>query len=586
TKSGGGNEEQAVATNPALAYATYFSPAPCGNVVVSLISSSNDPQNGSCGATNNACNVGSLSDTTDSAGQYLWSCNGLYGGSNASCSIDKLSPPSITTSGGFLTCNANSYTFNWSAVSGASFYGAHVLDDTVRPSGAADCTYGTDICVGDSTIGTSYSVLSTSQSSTCGILAVGASLTPGQSITSCNGGFRFTLQTDGNAVVYNSANAALWSSGTNGKASAFMAMQGDGNLVIYTASNGYIWGTANGHGGHTGTPTGLYMQGDGNAVIYATNGTVLWQSGTGSHSVTSLQVGHTYEARAYAYNGAWSAGSNTISFTVPSALACTSLAGQNPTGLTVGAVGSSCGRPIQTSWTALTGATGYYIYRSSDGTNYSQIASTTLTSYSDPNVSLNPGTYYYKIAAYNAAGTSNQTSAKSIDNSSGCSCTGPDGSSMANGSNRNFYSASTSMNCSLLVKNISCTNGILSDTSGNYKYNYCSPLTVVPVTINSFSISPSNTINLGGTCSPTWILSQSDSQSVCELYRSTDTTPIKTDHPNGVYSFTDSFSDNNVKNETTYKLSCYELDPVSGNKSDISTKYTTCNINPSQKETN
>ncbi|MEI6480144.1 MAG: hypothetical protein WCO12_01300 [bacterium] len=235
------------------------------------------------------------------------------------------SAPTITSTGGPLSCGVNSYTFNWGAVSGAVYYGAHILDDTVRTAGAADCTYGTDICVGDSSIGTSYSVLSTSQTPSCGILAVGSSLTPGQSITSCDGRFKFILQTDGNAVIYpTNSSTALWSSGTNGKASAKIIMQGDGNLVIYNSSGGFIWGSINSTGGHGGTPTGLNMQADGNLVIYATNGGVLWNSGTGGHSVVTLQPGHSYEARAYAYNSiGWSGGSNTIKFSVPSLSQCT-----------------------------------------------------------------------------------------------------------------------------------------------------------------------------------------------------------------------------------------------------------------------
>lgn len=47
------------------------------------------PVNGACGATNNACNAGTLSDTADSSTQYLWSCLGSSGGSNASCSLNK-----------------------------------------------------------------------------------------------------------------------------------------------------------------------------------------------------------------------------------------------------------------------------------------------------------------------------------------------------------------------------------------------------------------------------------------------------------------------------------------------------------------
>jgi len=46
------------------------------------------PSNASCGVTNNSCTTGTLSDTADSSTQYLWSCNGSNGGTNASCSLN------------------------------------------------------------------------------------------------------------------------------------------------------------------------------------------------------------------------------------------------------------------------------------------------------------------------------------------------------------------------------------------------------------------------------------------------------------------------------------------------------------------
>ncbi len=462
-------------------------------------------------------------------------------------------PPVVTTLGGFLSCNANSYTFNWGAVSGASYYGAHILDDTVRPVGAADCAYGTDICVGDATIGTSYTLPSTSQSSSCGILAVGAALTPGQTLSSCNGVFRLTLQTDGNAVVYNSSNAALWSSNTSGKASAKIIMQGDGNLVIYNASNGFIWGSVNGNGGKTGTPSGLNMQGDGNLVVYSTSGGVLWASNTGGRTGTTLQIGHTYEARSYAYNGSWSNGSNTIKFTVPNASQCIPVS--IPTGLNAVVGNSSCGAPTNLSWDATSNAVGYYIYRSSDGTNYSQIASTTLTSYSDSSVSINPGTYYYKIAAYNAAGASGQTSSKSIDNSSGCSC--PNGAV-------NYPSCTT------------CAAG-QSFVGGS-----CAFQSVSPVGISSFSVIP-NTISKGSNCNLSWVITPTDpdANSICSLYRGN--TLINTFSPgvSGIYK-----DPTGISNETIYKLSCGEM--VGGSPSNITNikvSHATCYINPNYNET-
>ena len=45
--------------------------------------------NGQCGTAQNTCTAGALSDTADSATQYLWQCVGLNGGGTASCSLPR-----------------------------------------------------------------------------------------------------------------------------------------------------------------------------------------------------------------------------------------------------------------------------------------------------------------------------------------------------------------------------------------------------------------------------------------------------------------------------------------------------------------
>ncbi len=68
---------------------------------------------------------------------------------------------------------------------------------------------------------------------------------------------------------------------------------------------------------------------------------------------------------------------------------------------------------ISLSWTAVDGAAKYWIYRSTDGTNYKYYDSTTKTSYT--NSSVTSGTkYYYKVKAVNTTdGTSAFSAAKS-----------------------------------------------------------------------------------------------------------------------------------------------------------------------------
>jgi hypothetical protein len=78
-----------------------------------------------------------------------------------------------------------------------------------------------------------------------------------------------------------------------------------------------------------------------------------------------------------------------------------------PTGLyTSGATTNS----ISLDWDSSSGARGYYVYRSSsyNGT-YSQVGDTSSSSYRDTGRSSNT-VYYYRVAAYNNAGTSDRSS--------------------------------------------------------------------------------------------------------------------------------------------------------------------------------
>ncbi|GAX84520.1 hypothetical protein CEUSTIGMA_g11940.t1 [Chlamydomonas eustigma] len=118
------------------------------------------------------------------------------------------------------------------------------------------------------------------------------SLSVGQFIQSPNGKFCFTLQSDGNAVVYKTsyyslpsdlaarAPFATFATNTAGTNAASIVMQNDGNLVIYDSNKKPLWaccikspgmpdGTSMVHRGGGGTaPFNLQMQDDGNLVVY------------------------------------------------------------------------------------------------------------------------------------------------------------------------------------------------------------------------------------------------------------------------------------------------------------------------------
>ncbi|GAB3849585.1 cellulase family glycosylhydrolase [Dactylosporangium cerinum] len=112
-------------------------------------------------------------------------------------------------------------------------------------------------------------------------LNAGAQLTGGQSLTSPNGRFRLTMQSDGNLVIYDN-NAAIWATGTwnlpADRKPTRVDMQSDGNLVLYNNANQPAW--ASGSWGSGRVDPFLEMQDDGNLVIYHNGRAPLWASGT------------------------------------------------------------------------------------------------------------------------------------------------------------------------------------------------------------------------------------------------------------------------------------------------------------------
>jgi hypothetical protein len=107
----------------------------------------------------------------------------------------------------------------------------------------------------------------------------GEALYPGEMIQSQNGRYTFTLQADGNLVLYKSGGSALWSSHTQGQQTEVSIMQADGNLVNY-------WGELSpshaNWASHTSGNSGshLVVQNDGNVVIYHSNGSSVWATNT------------------------------------------------------------------------------------------------------------------------------------------------------------------------------------------------------------------------------------------------------------------------------------------------------------------
>jgi uncharacterized protein (TIGR02145 family)/uncharacterized repeat protein (TIGR02543 family) len=134
------------------------------------------------------------------------------------------------------------------------------------------------------------------------------------------------------------------------------------------------------------------------------SGTYSYATSTSSTSFTNsgLSSGTTYYYKVSAYNsGGESSQSSYVSAT-------TILAAPNtPTNVSATAASSSS---ITVSWSAVSEATGYRVYRSTSASGtYTNLTSTASTSFT--NTGLSSGTtYYYKVSAYNNGGESSQSS--------------------------------------------------------------------------------------------------------------------------------------------------------------------------------
>jgi hypothetical protein len=108
-------------------------------------------------------------------------------------------------------------------------------------------------------------------------VAGGLSLAPGQSVTSSNGKYALTLQTDRNGVLYHDGQP-LFATNTQGSGATSMVFQGNGNFVVNSNST-LLW--SSGTAGHPNAV--LTIQNDGNLVI-SDAGQEIWSSNESPNS--------------------------------------------------------------------------------------------------------------------------------------------------------------------------------------------------------------------------------------------------------------------------------------------------------------
>lgn len=106
------------------------------------------------------------------------------------------------------------------------------------------------------------------------------------------------------------------------------------------------------------------------------------------------------------------------------------IAPPNPTSLTA-TPSTVCGGKVDLSWSSVSSATGYKVYRStSEIGGFVEVANVTSTTYTD--TAPSPSTkYYYKVTAYGVSGAeSDLSTATSVESNSSAPCTCPDGSAV------------------------------------------------------------------------------------------------------------------------------------------------------------
>ena len=110
-------------------------------------------------------------------------------------------------------------------------------------------------------------------------LTSGQSLSPGARLDSANASYRFAFQTDGNLVLRRvSDSTVLWASNTNGQGGTRLTMQSDGNLVLYTSANAAVWSSKSaGSGGNRAT-----VENNGNFAVFNASNVRVWSTNTGS----------------------------------------------------------------------------------------------------------------------------------------------------------------------------------------------------------------------------------------------------------------------------------------------------------------
>ncbi|MFF7156393.1 FG-GAP-like repeat-containing protein [Streptomyces sp. NPDC008139] len=105
-------------------------------------------------------------------------------------------------------------------------------------------------------------------------IPAGTTLTSGSTFTSRSA--KLTMNPDGNLIITNNSNTAVWSTKTDGNPGATATMQADGNFVVYKPDGSTALWSTNTHQANSYT----LLQDRGNLIVYNIKSQSLWSSGT------------------------------------------------------------------------------------------------------------------------------------------------------------------------------------------------------------------------------------------------------------------------------------------------------------------
>jgi uncharacterized protein (TIGR02145 family)/uncharacterized repeat protein (TIGR02543 family) len=300
-------------------------------------------------------NTGLSSGTTYYYKVSSYNNGGESSQSSYASATTNLTVPSAPTNVSATAASSNSITVSWSTVSGASGYYVY------RSTSASG----------------SYSQVENTSSASVTNTGLSSGTTYYYKVSAYNNGG----ESSQSSYVSATTNVAAPNTPTNVSATAASSSS---ITVSWSAVSG-----ASGYNVYRSTSaSGSYSQVENTSSASVTN--------------TGLSSGTTYYYKISAYNDGGESSQSSY------ASATTNLAAPNtPTNVSATVASSSS---ITVRWSAVSGASGYYVYRSTSASgSYSQVENTSSTSITNTGLSSST-TYYYKISAYNNGGESSQSS--------------------------------------------------------------------------------------------------------------------------------------------------------------------------------